>query len=65
MDLLRGFRHDYEKKVKELKEQYPKSTIFIDIEPEAWDEQYGWLECYPYEKYEPEAEDEEKLKKKQ
>lgn len=65
VDLLRGFRHDYEKKVKELKEQYPKSTIFIDIEPEAWDEQYGWLECYPYEKYEPEAEDEEKLKKKQ
>ena len=58
VDLLRGFRHDYDKKVKELKKQYPKSTIFIDIEPEAWDEQYGWLECYPYEKYEPEAEEE-------
>lgn len=61
VDLLRGFRHDYEKKVKELKEQYPKSTIFIDIEPEAWDEQYGWLECYPYEKPEPEVEEETSL----
>lgn len=61
VDLLRGFRHDYEKKVKELKEQYPKSTIFIDIEPEAWDEQYGWLECYPYEKPEPEVDEETSL----
>lgn len=61
VDLLRGFRHDYEKKVKELKEQYPKSTIFIDVEPEAWDEQYGWLECYPYEKPEPEVEEETSL----
>ena len=52
VDLLRGFRDDYEKKVKELQAKYPKSTIFIEIEPKVWEEYYGWLEYYPYEKVE-------------
>ena len=54
VDLLRSFRGDYDKKVKELKVEYPESTIFIEITPEAWEEQYPWLECYPYEHYQPE-----------
>ena len=52
VDLLRGFREDYNKKEKELQAKYPKSTIFKEIEPKVWEEYYGWLECYPYEKVE-------------
>jgi hypothetical protein len=55
VDLLRGFRNDYDNKVKELQAKSPQSTIFIEIEPKVWEEYYGWLECYPYEKYEPDA----------
>ena len=54
VDLLRGFREDYDKKVKALKVQYPESKIFIEMKPEAWEEQYPWLDCYPYERYQPE-----------
>lgn len=54
VDLLRSFREDYDKKVKDLKVEYPESTIFIEITPEAWEDRYAWLEYYPYEHYQPE-----------